>query len=212
MSQAPVASPATPSSASPAAAPLQLHLIRHGETEWSLTGRHTGRTEVPLTARGEAMALALAPRLALVGFAHVWVSPRLRARQTCEAAGLWHRAETVADLAEWDYGLYEGLRSAEIRQERPGWNAWTDGCPQGEMPEDVTERADRVIARLSTLSGPVALFTHGQFGRALAARWIGQPAALGQHLTMDPATLCVLGRDPSRPDRHVIQTWNAALG
>jgi broad specificity phosphatase PhoE len=198
--------------ASTAAAPLQLYLIRHGETEWSLSGRHTGHTEVPLTALGERMAQALAPRLAQVNFAQVWVSPRLRARQTCAGAGLAHRAETVPDLAEWHYGAYEGLRSQEVRQARPGWNVWTDGCPDGEMPEQVSARADRVIARLCTLSGPVALFTHGQFGRVLAARWIGQPAALGQHFTLDPATVCLLGRDPGHPQRHVIQAWNVVAG
>lgn len=141
--------------------PLRLYLIRHGETEWSLSGRHTGRTDVPLTARGEDEARALAPRLREIPFAHVLSSPLQRARRTCELTMLGAAAEIEPDLAEWDYGDYEGQRSMDIRKQRPGWNVFRDGCPHGEMPAQVSERADRLIAHLRALDGNVALFSHG---------------------------------------------------
>lgn len=190
--------------------PLQLFLIRHGQTEWSLSGKHTGRTDIPLTSAGQQMARELAPRLAGITFSTVLSSPRQRARETCELAGLGATASIEDDLAEWDYGQYEGLRSAQIRIERPGWDIWRDGCPAGESPEQASARADRLVKRLLTLDGNVALFTHGHFGRVLATRWIAQPVAFGRHLILDPATLCQLGLDAAHGNTPVIQRWNAS--
>jgi broad specificity phosphatase PhoE len=188
--------------------PLRLYLIRHGETEWSLSGQHTGSTEIALTAHGEDMARGLGQRLQGVAFTHVLSSPRLRARETCELAGLGQPA-IEPDLAEWDYGDYEGKRSMDIRKERPGWTIFRDGCPNGETPQQVSERADRLIARLAALEGNVALFSHGHFGCVLATRWIGLPVIEGQHLQLDPASLSLLGNAPSHPEVHVIALWNA---
>jgi broad specificity phosphatase PhoE len=190
--------------------PLQLYLIRHAETDWSLSGRHTGHTDLPLTPHGAAMARGLAPALQRVTFSLVLTSPRLRARDTCELAGLGAAARTEPDLAEWDYGHYEGLRTAEIHERHPAWDVWADGCPGGEGPADAGARADRLLTRLGSLSGKVALFSHGQFGRVLAARWIGLPVAQGQHLSIDPASIGVLGFETGRPDRRVIALWNAS--
>jgi broad specificity phosphatase PhoE len=187
--------------------PSRATLVRHGETEWSLSGRHTGRTEVPLTARGEEGARALAPLLKDVAFSRVLTSPRLRAQRTCSLAGP-QGAEIEPDLAEWDYGDYEGLRSSEILALRPGWNIFADGCPGGETPDDVRARADRLIARLRTAGGDVALFSHGHFGRVLATRWIGLPVIGGQHLALSVASISVLGRDPSHPETSAITLWN----
>jgi broad specificity phosphatase PhoE len=188
---------------------LSLYLIRHGQTEWSLSGQHTGRTDIPLTARGEAEARALIPWLKQVQFGLVLTSPRQRARRTCELVGLSLVAEIEPDLAEWDYGDYEGKLSSEIRQERPGWNIFRDGCPHGEMPTDVSDRADRLIARLCAMNGNVALFSHGEFGLVLAARWIGLPVVEGQHFTLDTASLSILGYNPAHPEVRVIALWNA---
>ena len=189
---------------------LQLTLVRHAETAWSLTGQHTGRTDLPLTAHGEEMARQLATTLKGIVFSLVLISPRLRARATCELAGLGGSAQTEPNLAEWDYGDYEGLRTAEIRQLHPGWDVWEDGCPGGESPSDASRRADQLIARLRDLTGKVALFSHGQFGRVLAARWIGQPVTLGQHFAIDPASISILGFEKDHPHRRVISLWNAA--
>jgi len=145
--------------------PLQLFVIRHGETEWALTGQHTGVSEIPLTAHGEDEARALAPTFRGLAFTRVLVSPRQRARRTCELAGLGAAAQTEPSLAEWGYGDYEGLTPAEIDQRRPGWEVFRDGCPGGESPEQVADRADRLLQNLSGLSGNVALFTHGRNGR-----------------------------------------------
>jgi len=189
--------------------PLQIYLIRHGETAWSLSGQHTGRTDLPLTPHGEAMAHQLATTLEGIDFSLVLTSPRLRARATCALAGLSGAARTEPDLAEWDYGNYEGLRTADIRKLQPDWDVWADGCPGGEMPSDVGGRADHVINRLRILTGKVALFSHGQFGRALAARWIGLPVAQGRHFAIDPASMGILGFDSHHPQRRVISLWNA---
>jgi len=151
---------------------VRLYLIRHGETEWSLSGQHTGRTDLPLTAHGEDEARKLEPWLRPIPFARVLTSPLQRARQTCELAGLGAAASVEPDLAEWNYGDYEGRLSRDIRKARPDWNVFRDGCPNGEMPGQVSARADRVVARLLALDGNVALFSHGQFSRALATRWI----------------------------------------
>lgn len=189
--------------------PLQIWFIRHGETAWSLTGQHTGRTDLPLTPHGEAMAGALATSLHGLQFSLVLTSPRLRARSTCALAGLGAAAQTDADLAEWDYGDYEGLRTAEILQGQPGWDVWRDGCPGGESPANASARADQLITRLSALSGQVLLFSHGQFGRVLAARWIGLPVAQGRHFTIAPASIGILGHEHGHPLRRVITLWNA---
>lgn len=186
-----------------------LYYVRHGETAWSLSGQHTGATDIPLTANGEAAALRLAPSLRQVAFARVLTSPRRRARHTCELAGLGAGAVTEPDLAEWDYGAYEGITSAEIVKTRPGWNIFRDGCPGGESPEAIAARADRLIARLDATGGTVALFAHGHFGVVLATRWIGLPIAAAAHFTLSPASLSVLGYAPGHADRRVIALWNA---
>jgi len=188
---------------------LRLHLIRHGETAWSLSGQHTGRTDIPLTAGGEAQARALEPRLRLIRFDAVFTSPALRARRTCELAGPVGPAATIdPDLAEWDYGLYEGRTSRDIRKDRPGWNCYRDGCPGGESPDDVSHRADRLIARLCRLSENVALFSHGEFGCSLAARWIGLPVMQAAHFQLATASLSILGFNPDHPGLRVIAQWN----
>lgn len=188
---------------------MSLYLIRHGETAWSRSGQHTGRTDIPLTARGEQEARALASALRGVGFGGVFTSPLVRARRTCELAGLPTVAEVEPDLSEWDYGEYEGQRSAEIRERRPGWNLFRDGAPQGETPSDVSARADRVLARLRAIEGPVAVFSHGHFGRVLGARWIGLPVEQARHFLLTTASLSVLDYDHGRRDEPAIALWNA---
>jgi broad specificity phosphatase PhoE len=188
---------------------LQLYVVRHGETEWSLSGQHTGRTDVPLTAHGEDEARELGPWLREVRFARVLTSPRQRARRTCELTGMGPASAVEPDLAEWDYGEYEGKRTVDIRKGRPEWNVFRDGCPGGETTAQVCDRADRLIARLCALDGNVALFSHGQFGCVLAARWIGFPPIEGQHFALGPASLSILGHEPSHPEVRVIALWNA---
>ncbi len=192
-------------------APTKLYLIRHGQTAWSLTGQHTGRTDLPLTMQGEDEVRTLAPRLAAIPFAQVLTSPLLRARQTCELAGaeLGAQAEIEPDLVEWNYGDYEGQRSVDIRQQRADWNIFRDGCPNGEMPAQVAARADRLIARLRTLAGNIALFSHGQFARVLAARWVGLQLIEAQHFSLSTASLSILGYDPHHPEVAVIAQWNS---
>ncbi len=187
----------------------QLYLIRHGGTEWSLSGQHTSVTDIPLTARGEAEARELARRLRDIPFAQVLTSPRQRARRTCELAALNPAPEIEPDLVEWNYGDYEGQRSADILQTQPGWNIFLDGGPNGESPTQVSDRADRLIARLRTLKGNVALFTHGHFGRVLAVRWIGLPVTEGQHFELGTASLSILSHDPHHLELPVIVLWNA---
>ena len=187
---------------------MKICLVRHGETAWSLTGQHTGLTDLGLTAHGEVESRALAPRLRGLAFTQVLVSPRLRARQTCELAGLGTASAIEPDLSEWVYGHYEGLRSADIRKDTPDWNIWRDGCPGGESPADVSARADRLIASLCELQGTVALFTHGQFGAALAARWIGLMLVEGQHFALNTGSVSLLGIDPRHADRRIIELWN----
>ena len=189
--------------------PLQLYVIRHGETAWSISGQHTGRTDIALTAHGGDEARELGPYLRGIEFAHVLTSPRQRARQTCELVGLAPRSEIEPDLVEWDYGDYEGQRTVDIRKGRPDWNVWRDGCPRGEMPAEVSARADRLITRLCALDGDIALFSHGQFGCVLAARWVGLPLIEGQHFALGPASLSVLAHEPSHPELRVIALWNA---
>jgi broad specificity phosphatase PhoE len=188
--------------------PLTLFFIRHGETEWSLSGRHTGRTDMPLTRQGEQDARALGERLRATRITRVFTSPRERARQTCALAGLAAVAVIEPDLAEWDYGDYEGQRSADIRKGRPDWNLFRDGCPHGEMPAQVSDRADRLIARLRALDGAVALFSHGHFGCVLAVRWIGLPVIDGQHFVLGTASLSTLDSEPSHPEVPIVTLWN----
>lgn len=187
----------------------QVYLIRHGATAWSDSGRHTGRSEIPLTPEGEAKARGLAVRLKDVAFSRVLTSPRLRARRTCELAGFAGAAEIEPDLAEWDYGDYEGRRSAEVLGSRPDWSLFRDGCPGGELPADVSLRADRLIARLRALEGNVALFSHGHFGRALGARWIGLPVGDGRRLLLDTASLSVLGFERGDLASPAVALWNS---
>jgi broad specificity phosphatase PhoE len=190
--------------------PLPLiYLVRHGETEWSLSGQHTGRTDLPLTERGEHDARQLTARLGAVDFSHVLTSPLLRARRTTELAGLGDAAKIDADAVEWNYGDYEGQRPADIRKERPDWNIFQDGCPSGESPEQVSDRADRLIGRLRNLEGNVALVSHGQFGRVLGARWIGLPVRQAQHLLLSTASISILGFEHDRVEAPAIILWNA---
>lgn len=189
-------------------APLEIHFIRHGETAWSLTGRHTGRTDLPLTAKGEHEARELRERLRRLTFDHVFTSPRQRARQTCELSGWAACAHIDSDLSEWDYGDYEGRRSDEIHAERPGWDIFTDGCPAGESPEQVAARADRLIARLRTCPGRIALFSHGHFGRVFGVRWIGLTLGAARHFSLGTASVSVLGQGARPADPPVIRQWN----
>lgn len=186
----------------------RIYFIRHGETAWSLTGQHTGSTDLPLTANGEVQARALAPRLNSVPFTRVLTSAMRRARQTCELAGLGGHSQIDPELAECDYGEYEGRRTVDIQEARPGWNIWRDGCPGGETPDQLSARADRVIDRLSSMDGSVVVFSHGQFGGALAARWIGLPTLDGERLVLAPASLSILGYEPGHFEVRVISLWN----
>ncbi|MHB1230261.1 MAG: histidine phosphatase family protein [Halothiobacillus sp.] len=188
--------------------PLRLYLIRHGETEWSLSGQHTGRTDIQLTANGVSEAQELGKYLRDIPFTHVLTSALQRARQTCALVGLEGIPEIEPDLDEWDYGDYEGKRSVDIRKERPDWNVFLDGCPRGEMPPQVFARADRLIARLRMLDGNIALFSHGQFGGVLAARWIGLSLAQAQHFPLGTASLNILAYDVHHLEVPVISLWN----
>lgn len=191
-------------------APLKIHLIRHGETEWSLDGRHTGLTDLPLTARGEDEVREWGQFLCNIPFSHVLTSPLQRARRTCELVGLGEDAVLEGDLAEWDYGDYEGLQSVEIWDKQPGWNVFHDVSPNGETPDQVSARADRLISRLRSMHGNIALFSHGHFGCVLAARWIGLPVIEGQHLSLGTASLGIFGYSHHHPEVSVIELWNSA--
>jgi broad specificity phosphatase PhoE len=188
---------------------MNLYLIRHGETAWSLSGQHTGHTDIPLTARGEQDARALTEGLRAVSFGRVFTSPRQRARRTCELVGLDATAQIEPDLAEWDYGDYEGQRSADIRSRRPNWNLFRDGCPHGESPADVSDRADRLITQLRAMQGNIAVFSHGHFGRVLAARWIGLPVSQAQHFLLTTASVSILGYEQNSTEESAIVLWNA---
>ena len=180
-------------------------LVRHGPTEWSVSGRHTGATDIPLTDAGRETAALLRERLARYEFATVLVSPLRRARDTAELAGLGDRAQVERDLREYDYGDYEGLTTHEIREQRPGWYLWSDGVPDGETPDQVGERADRVIARALAGGGDAALFGHGHILRVIGARWIELHASYAGHLALGTAAVCEL--DLEREQR-VIALWN----
>jgi broad specificity phosphatase PhoE len=188
------------------AAPLQLVLVRHGETEWSRDKKHTGRTDLPLTEDGESEARAAAPLLAGNDFARVISSPLSRALETCRLAGLGDRVEASDDLLEWDYGEYEGVTTAEIHESRPEWVLWRDGCPGGESPAEVGARADAFLAGLEGQAGDVAVFGHGHMLRVVAARWLELEPAEGARFVLGTATLSVLGWEH---DWHAIRTWNS---
>lgn len=189
----------------PADAAPEILLVRHGETEWSRAGRHTGRTDVPLTEAGRSQARRLAGRLAGRSYARVLTSPLGRARETCLLAELGGGAEVRAELAEWDYGDYEGRTTAAIRRERPGWTVWRDGCPGGETADAVATRLQSVMAELGASDGDVAIFAHGHVLRVLAARWIDGPAAEGARYRLDTGSVSVLGWERETP---TITRWN----
>jgi broad specificity phosphatase PhoE len=193
------------SSPEPARRTSEAVLVRHAETEWSINGRHTGRTDIPLTEHGREAASTLRERLRRWRFELVLVSPLTRARETCELSGLGAEAQLRPDLLEWDYGDYEGLTTAEIRAQRPDWLLWRDGCPGGESPAQVGARADRVIAEIATAGASVAVFSHGHMLRVLGARWIALGAGSGERLGLSTGAICVLGHER---DTAVIARWN----
>lgn len=185
-----------------------LYVARHGETAWSLSGQHTGLTDLPLTPNGERNARRLGERLKGMTFAKVFTSPLQRATRTCELAGFGAVAETDSDLVEWNYGQYEGRRSAEILAESPDWQLFRDGCPGGESPAQVGERADRVVQRVRAVPGNVLLFSSGHFIRVLAARWLAlAPGSAGRYFLLTTASLSALGYE-HKLSRPVIRLWN----
>ncbi|MDF0695065.1 histidine phosphatase family protein [Rhizobium sp. MC63] len=185
----------------------EIYLVRHGETEWSRSGRHTGHSDIPLTAVGEAAARKLAERLSGPSFSAIWSSPSARARKTCALAGFGSGAVIRDDLAEWDYGAYEGITTKEILAKRPGWQLFRDGCPNGETAADVGARADAVIQALRQVAGSILIFSSSHFLRVLAARWLGLPPEGGAHFVLDTASISVLGyeHDLTEP---VVRRWN----
>jgi broad specificity phosphatase PhoE len=187
---------------------VNIFVIRHGETAWSLSGQHTGTTDIPLTDNGRRLAERMRPVLARNAFGLVLCSPMQRARETCELAGFGDKAVIDPNLVEWNYGEFEGLTTKQIRERVPGWLIFRDGCPGGEAPQQVGARVDRVIARLRAADRDVALFAHGHVLRVLVARWIGLPAGGGQHFLLGTGTLCVLGYYRDIP---AVRIWNAPL-
>ena len=187
---------------------MSVFVIRHGETAWSLSGQHTSITDLPLTENGRRLAERLRPVLAKEVFACVLVSPRQRAQETCELAGLGGRAAIDPDLMEWRYGEYEGLTVAQIHEKAPGWQIFRDGAPGGETPQEVATRVDRVISRVRAIDGDVALFAHGHVLRGLLARWIDLPLDAGQHFLLDPCTLSVLSEYRGVP---AVKIWNSPV-
>ena len=183
----------------------QLWLVRHGETEWSASGRHTGSTDIDLTDEGREAAKRLAPTLSGHPYALVLTSPLSRAHDTCTLSGLGARAVVSNDLREWDYGAYEGITTDEIRASAPEWNVFTDGCPGGESPDQVAARADRVVAQARAANGDTIAFSHGHLLRLLAARWVGLPPQAGAHLALATASISVLGWEREVP---VITSWD----
>jgi probable phosphoglycerate mutase len=184
-----------------------VYLARHGETEWSLSGRHTGLTDLPLTARGERNARRLGERLQGSTFAKVFTSPLQRATKTCEFAGFKSAAEVDRDLVEWNYGDYEGKRGAEILKDRPDWQLFRDGCPGGESPAQIAGRADRVVRRVRSVPGNTLIFSSGHFLRVLAARWLGLEPIAGRYLLLLTASVSALGYEHNLAE-PVIRFWN----
>ena len=193
---------------SPSHSAYEVVLVRHGETEWSRAGRHTGRTDVPLTEQGRRQAEAVGAALRDRDFALVLTSPLGRALETCRLAGFGEGAQSRDELMEWDYGAYEGRTTAEVREERPGWTLWRDGVPGGETIEQVGERVDRVLDEIRALDGEALLFAHGHVLRVLTARWLELEPDAGRLFALDPATLSMLGYEREAP---VIQLWNEAV-
>ena len=185
-----------------------VYVARHGETSWSLSGQHTGLTNLPLTERGERNARRLGERLKGLSFAKVLTSPLQRAERTCELAGFGAAAEIDRDLLEWNYGEYEGRRTAEILAERPGWQLFHDGCPGGESPDEIGARADRVVSRLRAIRGDVLLFSSGHFLRVLAARWLGLEPGAGRYFLLSTASLGTLAYEHNNRSEPVIRLWN----
>lgn len=189
--------------------PPRLVLVRHGETDWTLSGQHTGRTDIPLTEHGRAEARRLCAELSMTHPVRVLASPLSRAVETCREACLANGLETTDDLLEWDYGEYEGRTTADIRKERPDWSLWRDGAPGGETATDVGARVDRVIKQVGELDGDVVIFSHGHTLRVLCARWLGLAPEDGRLFALDPATISILGHERENP---VIQRWNDPSG
>jgi probable phosphoglycerate mutase len=187
---------------------MEIVLARHGETQWSKDGRHTGTTDIPLTEPGREQALVLRDALAEWAFERVLSSPLERALETCRLAGLGDRADTTDDLLEWDYGEYEGITTAQIRESRPDWNLWRDGCPGGERAADVGARVDRVLAAVAGLDGDAVLFAHGHVLRVTAARWLGLGPEAGALFALNTATVSVLGYER---ETRVVRRWNAPV-
>jgi len=187
---------------------VNVFAIRHGETAWSLSGQHTSTTDIPLTENGRRLAQRMRPVLATNAFALVLCSPMQRARETCALAGLGDKAVIDPHLVEWNYGEYEGLTPKQIHEKAPDWMIFRDGCPGGEMPEQVGARVDRVVARVRAVEGSVALFAHGHVLRVLVARWIGLPPGAGQHFLLDTGTFSVLSYYYELP---AVRAWNGPL-
>ena len=186
----------------------QVYLIRHGATEWSVAGKHTGRTDIPLTASGRAQAEALRARLRALQADRVFTSPLVRARETAALAGFASEAEADADLVEWDYGTFEGRRTSEIRADQPGWDLFEHGCPGGERVDEVAARADRVIARIRKAGGKVLLFAHRDILRIIAARWVSWPGVEARRLYLEPASLSILAYDHGSLDEPILRVLN----
>lgn len=190
---------------------LNLYLIRHGQTEWSLSGQHTGQTDLPLTRDGELQARQLAQVLGGIEFSKILTSPLQRARRTCELAGLGKRALVESELTEWNYGEFEGLTSEEIEKRHPDWNLFRDGAPRGESPIQISQRAERVINQLKKLTGNVALFSHGHFISSLAMRWIELPVGDATHFELSTSSISILGFAMHHPETPVISRWNSIV-
>jgi broad specificity phosphatase PhoE len=186
----------------------KLYLARHGDTAWTDSHQHTGRTDLPLNERGEEHARQLAGRLRRFSFSHVFTSPLQRPSRTCALAGFGAGAEVDRDLLEWDYGRFEGKLTSDVLKELPGWELYRDGCPDGEAPGDVAARADRFVARVHGITGNVLAFSSGHLIRMIAARWLGLPPGAGRHFFCDPASVGVLGFEHDRREQPVIRLWN----
>ncbi len=188
---------------------LRIHLIRHGETAWSLSGQYTGRTDIPLSPHGEEAARGLGKRLRDIAFANVLTSPLIRARQTCALAGLEEASVVNQDLAEWDHGDFEGHTPSEVHATHADWNLFVDGAPGGESPEQIAARADHLITQLRQMRGNVAIFTHSHMGRVLAARWIKLPVVHAQNFLLKTASLSILCFEHDHRDQPAIELWNS---
>ncbi len=189
--------------------PERIVLVRHGETEWSASGQHTSRTDLPLVETGREQARALAPTLRGRSFTLVLSSPLKRALETCQLTGFGDVVELREELHEWDYGEYEGLTTPQIKDGRPNWDLWRDGCPGGESPDQVSARADRLLASLANTDGEVLMFAHGHILRVLSARWLDMPVGAGGRLLLGAAALCVLGHER---ETRALERWNETPG